>query len=164
MHIINAFDWMTARWTNFYAEIGAIQPLCRVSIIESLLKHSSSRWKRRRQFCAISFMLIRHLVSNSLSPTRFHILGGGFLAQGLHNRIILGQTVKYTVGLPTIFTGQHSVLTAPRQTLWRGPESCSLIIEETNQVYQNPPLQPYFLKVIFKDSSCLGTVSGLGFK
>lgn len=85
------------------------------------------------------------------------------LTQSLHNCTTLSQTIKCIVGLPIVLEGsiQHQLLC---DRLSGEAKSCSLIIEETNQVYQNPPLQPYFLKVIFKDSSCLGTICGLGFK
>lgn len=62
---------------------GQISVLKSVGIIESLLKCSSSCWKQSRQFCAISSMLIRHCISNSLSPTHFYFLGGRFFSTGL---------------------------------------------------------------------------------
>lgn len=85
------------------------------------------------------------------------------VTQRLHNFTTLSQTIKCIVGLLLVLQGsiQHRLLC---DRLSGEAKSCSLIIEETNQVYQNPPLQPYFLKVIFKDSSRLGTVCGLGFK
>ena len=85
------------------------------------------------------------------------------LKQSLHHRTRLDKTVKCIDALSIVLEGRtlHWLLC---DMLSGEVKSCSLITEETNQVYQNPSLQPYFLKVIFKDSSCLGTVCGLGFK